>query len=283
MNTVMWEESSLSGHKNIISTVESSIRPTGNGIYEVLILMQYCKGHIIQSMNDRLNSGGFSEREVLKIFCDICEAVSRLHHCQTPIIHRDLKVENVLIESGGNHVLCDFGSATAKFYNPQVHGVKHVEEDIHKYTTLSYRAPEMIDLYSGKLISTKADIWSLGCLLYNLCFFKLPFGESSLAIQNGNFTVPDDSRYSKEMHGLIAFMLEVDPDKRPDIFQVSHVAFLLARRECPVPNLHLEVFGKGTVLGGRVTHHGVNLAIHNNLGVPSLRTEVLLPTASTIE
>lgn len=35
---------------------------------------------------------GFSENEVLQIFCDMCEAVSRLHHCQTPIIHRDLKV-----------------------------------------------------------------------------------------------------------------------------------------------------------------------------------------------
>lgn len=44
-------------------------------------------------MNDRIGVG-FSEREVLQIFCDICEAVSRLHHCQTPIIHRDLKVGN---------------------------------------------------------------------------------------------------------------------------------------------------------------------------------------------
>lgn len=34
----------------------------------------------------------FTEQEVLTIFCDTCEAVSRLHHCQTPIIHRDLKV-----------------------------------------------------------------------------------------------------------------------------------------------------------------------------------------------
>ena len=42
-------------------------------------------------MNDRLNVG-FSEKDVLKIFCDTCEAVARLHHCQTPIIHRDLKV-----------------------------------------------------------------------------------------------------------------------------------------------------------------------------------------------
>lgn len=45
-------------------------------------------------MNEKINSG-FSEKEVLKIFCDVCEAVARLHHCQTPIIHRDLKVGGV--------------------------------------------------------------------------------------------------------------------------------------------------------------------------------------------
>ena len=49
-------------------------------------------GSVIQLMNDRLSTG-FSEKEVLKIFCDVCEAVSRLHHCQTPILHRDLKVQ----------------------------------------------------------------------------------------------------------------------------------------------------------------------------------------------
>ena len=48
-------------------------------------------GHVLQMMNDRINSG-FSETEVLRIFCDICEAVARLHHNQPPIIHRDLKV-----------------------------------------------------------------------------------------------------------------------------------------------------------------------------------------------
>ena len=51
----------------------------------------WLSGCVINQMNDRLGVG-FSEQEVLRIFCDICEAVSRLHHCQTPIIHRDLKV-----------------------------------------------------------------------------------------------------------------------------------------------------------------------------------------------
>jgi AP2-associated kinase len=126
---------------------------------------------------------------------------SRLHHCQTPILHRDLKVENVLQSDNGDWILCDFGSATGKVLNPKTQGfvslkiitftlflttfcltilfiffrVALVEEEIKKYTTLSYRSPEMIDLYTlGQPITTKADIWSLGCFLYKLCFFSLP-------------------------------------------------------------------------------------------------------------
>lgn len=45
----------------------------------------------VEFIHFRLQSG-FTEKDILHIFCDICEAVSRLHHCQTPIIHRDLKV-----------------------------------------------------------------------------------------------------------------------------------------------------------------------------------------------
>ncbi|KAL5018506.1 hypothetical protein ScPMuIL_004228 [Solemya velum] len=227
----------LSGHRNIINFCDSSITMAPNKVYEVLILMQYCRGHVIQMMNERINSG-FSEKEVLRIFCDVCQAVSRLHHCQTPIIHRDLKVENILVADNGHYVLCDFGSATARILNPGQGNVSQIEEEIQKYTTLSYRAPEMIDLYGGKPITTKADIWALGCMLYKLCFFTLPFGESALAIQSGNFTVPDSSRYSKELHALIGYMLTVDPDRRPDIHQVTNLACKLASRECTVPNMN---------------------------------------------
>nr|XP_018905548.1 PREDICTED: serine/threonine-protein kinase sel-5 [Bemisia tabaci] len=229
--------SNLNGHKNLIGFVDSSITQQGNGVHEVLMLMPYCKTNLLSMMNAKLQSG-FTEAEVLKIFCDVCEAVSRLHHCQTPIIHRDLKVENILLNESGNYVLCDFGSATGKVLNPQVQNVASIQEEINKYTTLSYRAPEMVDLYSGKPITTKADVWALGCLLYKLCFFTLPFGESTLAIQSGQFTIPDNSPFSAKMHSLIRYLLEPDPDKRPDIFQASYVAFTIADKECPVQNLH---------------------------------------------
>ncbi|XP_018577181.1 AP2-associated protein kinase 1 [Anoplophora glabripennis] len=228
--------SSLSGHKNIIGYVDSSLTATGGGVYEVLLLMPYCPENVFGLMKAR-GKANFTEVEVLSIFCDICEAVSRLHHCKTPIIHRDLKVENILVRENGNYVICDFGSATARVLNPTEKGAAAVEEEIKRYTTLSYRSPEMVDMYSGKVISTKADIWALGCLLYKLCFFTLPFGESTLAIQSGNFSIPDYSRYSTGLHKLIKYMLEPDPDQRPDIYQVSCIAFQLLGKDNPVKNL----------------------------------------------
>ncbi|XP_053726435.1 AP2-associated protein kinase 1-like isoform X7 [Synchiropus splendidus] len=229
----------LVGHKNIVGFLDSSITAVGAGdVWEVLILMDFCRGgQVVNLMNQRLQTG-FTEAEVLQIFCDTCEAVSRLHQCKTPIIHRDLKVENILLHDRGHYVLCDFGSATNRFQNPQTEGVAVVEEEIKKYTTLSYRAPEMVNLYGGQTITTKADIWAMGCLLYKLCYFTLPFGESQVAICDGTFTIPDNSRYSQDMNCLIRYMLEPDPCMRPDIHQVSHFAFKLCRRECPVPNLH---------------------------------------------
>ncbi|KAM9742340.1 BMP-2-inducible protein kinase isoform 1-T1 [Dama dama] len=233
--TIMKE---LSGHKNIVGYLDCAVNSISDNVWEVLILMEYCRaGQVVNQMNKKLQTG-FTEAEVLQIFCDTCEAVARLHQCKTPIIHRDLKVENILLNDGGNYVLCDFGSATNKFLNPQKDGVNTVEEEIKKYTTLSYRAPEMINLYGGKPITTKADIWALGCLLYKLCFFTLPFGESQVAICDGSFTIPDNSRYSHNIHCLIRFMLEPDPERRPDIFQVSYFAFKFAKKDCPVSNIN---------------------------------------------
>ncbi|KAM9546780.1 AP2-associated protein kinase 1 isoform 6-T6 [Salvelinus alpinus] len=229
----------LVGHRNIVGFLDSSITAVGAGdVWEVLILMDFCRGgQVVNLMNQRLQTG-FTEAEVLQIFCDTCEAVACLHQCKTPIIHRDLKVENILLHDRGHYVLCDFGSATNRFQNPQTEGVPLVEEEIKKYTTLSYRAPEMINLYNGTVITTKADIWAMGCLLYKLCYFTLPFGESQVAICDGSFTIPDNSRYSPDMHCLIRYMLEPDPEKRPDIYQVSYFSFRLAGIECPIQNVH---------------------------------------------
>jgi AP2-associated kinase len=183
--------------------------------------------NVLQLMNSRLlQNKWFTHKEILDIFCDICEAVgmknvdskyrilinsARLHHSKTPVIHRDLKVENILIDRRTNigrpiYVLCDFGSATTKVLTKEHYTHAFMEEEIQRYTTLSYRSPEMIDLFTGIpiglwinivsllstiILDTKIDIWAMGILLYKLCYFALPFGESALAIQSGLFTFPE--------------------------------------------------------------------------------------------
>ncbi|XP_065834604.1 AP2-associated protein kinase 1-like [Oscarella lobularis] len=224
------------GHKNAVNYVDSDEMITGPGITEVLLLMDYCSGgHLVQQMNKRIGTG-FREAEILRIFSDVCEAVAKLHHRKPAIVHRDLKVENVLLGETGDYKLCDFGSATTLVVNPKDDGVTHVEDELQKFTTLAYRAPEMVDLYSGKLISSKADIWALGCLLYKLCFFTNPFGESILSICNGSFSFPEDSKYSSHLHSLIAYMLEPNPSKRPNIYQVAYFTFKMRALASPVPN-----------------------------------------------
>lgn len=169
-------------------------------------------------------------------------------------VNRDLnfssfQVENILISEAGTYLLCDFGSATTKVLSTELNGMSAlaIEEEIKRYTTLSYRSPEMVDVYSGKPITTKADIWALGCLLYRLCFLSLPFGESTLAIQNAQLTVPDNAeeRFSPKMLSLLGYLLTADPDLRPDIYQTSALVFSLAAETLkssntvisnPVPN-----------------------------------------------
>lgn len=196
----------MSDHKNILKYIDSSITKINEDIYEILILTKYYKsGHLVSFMNERLNIG-FNENEILKIFCDVCEGVSQLH--KLGIIHRDIKVENVLIDEFKdgtlNYILCDFGSSTNRILDTKLMNIQAISDELQKYTTLSYRSPEMIDLYSNRQITTKSDIWALGCLLFKICYFSLPFGESLLAIQEGRFFIPENSRYSKQLNSLIS-------------------------------------------------------------------------------
>jgi serine/threonine protein kinase len=70
-----------------------------------------------------------------------------------------LQIENILSDKHGNYILCDYGSCTVQSMHPETMGAAKCEDEIARFTTLPYRAPEMVSLYSGKTITTKADIW----------------------------------------------------------------------------------------------------------------------------
>uniref|UniRef100_A0A7E4W8I0 non-specific serine/threonine protein kinase n=1 Tax=Panagrellus redivivus TaxID=6233 RepID=A0A7E4W8I0_PANRE len=233
----------LNGHKNLIEFIDFQMTVSKAGVYDYMLLTVFYKTSVLQLINNRLLANKWLHvDEILDMFCDMCEAVGRLHHSKTPVIHRDLKVENVLIDQRVSnekptYVLCDFGSATTKVFSRETHSVEQIDEEIRRYTTLSYRAPEMIDLFGGVPIDTKSDIWALGVLLYKLCYFALPFGESTLAIQNGNFTFPDTPAIPEEVKAMINFLLTSSAAHRPNIYQTAYLAFSAANRKCPVYNI----------------------------------------------
>lgn len=158
-------------------------------------------------MNTRLKNR-LTEPEVLHIFNDVAEGVACMHYLQPPLLHRDLKVENVLIAVGSSrrYVLCDFGSSAAPRRTPPSNPAecRQIEEDVMRHTTLQYRSPEMVDVYRKIPIDEKSDIWALGVLLYKLCYYTTPFeDQGQLAILNATFTFPMYPEFSDRLKALI--------------------------------------------------------------------------------
>ncbi|KAL0087296.1 kinase-like domain-containing protein [Phycomyces blakesleeanus] len=234
----------LGEHKNITRYYESRIDVMPMGGFEALILMEYCPGGgVIDLMNRRLQQR-LTEPEIIKIFSDVCEALAYMHYCTPPVLHRDLKVENILILSQDHYKLCDFGSAALSRgnYVPTTIGeVQRLEEDIQRHTTLQYRAPEMIDIYQKRPINEKADIWALGVLLYKLCYYTTPFEEQGqLATLNARYTIPSQPAFSDKMRRLICSMLQEDQNHRPNIYQVMNSVCRMRGIECPIRNIYGE-------------------------------------------
>lgn len=204
----------LKGHRAIVTYIDSHASELRGGGYEVFLLMEYCNGGgLIDFMNTRLQHR-LTEPEILHIFADVAEGVACMHYLRPPLLHRDLKVENVLITAVGSvkkFKLCDFGSAAAPRGPPTTaHECRLIDEDVQKHTTMQYRSPEMVDVYRKQPIDEKSDIWALGVLLYKLCYYTTPFeDQGQLAILNASYKIPSYPAFSDRLKGLIGRQLSV--------------------------------------------------------------------------
>ncbi|OAL35713.1 hypothetical protein AYO20_05094 [Fonsecaea nubica] len=233
----------LRGQKHIVKYIDSHASQLKGGGYEVFLLMEFCQGGgLIDFMNTRLQNR-LTEPEILKIFTDVAEGVACMHYLKPPLMHRDLKVENVLIATSGSsriYKLCDFGSAApARPAATTAAEGRLIEDDINRHTTLQYRSPEMIDVYRKQPIDEKSDIWALGVFLYKLCYYTTPFEEvGQMAILNAKFKFPGYPRFSDQLKLLIASMLRERPTDRPNIYQVLQKACQLDGRDLKFENIY---------------------------------------------
>ncbi|KAG7664835.1 AKL1 [[Candida] subhashii] len=206
--------------RNIVKYFDSHAERLPNGTYQVLVLMELCPNKsLLDYMNAHIKTK-LAEHEILSVMLDIAQGIYEMHKLK--LIHRDIKIENVLIDAKHRFKVCDFGSTTVPIMPPQdQQQFAFLSHDILYHTTPQYRAPEMIDLYRGLPIDEKSDVWALGCFLYKLCYFTTPFeANGDIAILHASFQFPPKPKFSGDLKNLIIIMLQENPIFRPNIVQV---------------------------------------------------------------
>jgi len=129
------------------------------------LVMEYVDGKPIDRYCDEHR---LTVRQRLALFRKVCAAVSSAH--RNLIIHRDLKPSNILVDGEGEPKLLDFG--IAKSLEPQSdEGETVLTAPAARFLTPEYASPEQI---AGKPLTTAADVYSLGVLLYSLLTGRLP-------------------------------------------------------------------------------------------------------------
>ncbi|NXS78630.1 NEK3 kinase, partial [Erpornis zantholeuca] len=188
-------------HPNIVAFKESF--ETDGHLY---IVMEYCdNGDLMQRIKHQAGNL-FPEDMILHWFVQMCLAVKHIHDKR--VLHRDIKSKNVFLTQSGKVKLGDFGSARL-LAHPMLYACTYVG-------TPYYVPPE---IWESLPYNNKSDIWSLGCILYELCTLKHPFQANSwkhliLKICKGSYD-PLPSHYSYELRYLIKQMFKINPQNRP--------------------------------------------------------------------
>ncbi|KAM3851025.1 LOW QUALITY PROTEIN: serine/threonine-protein kinase Nek5 [Vipera latastei] len=200
-------------HPNIVAFYTSLQEK--NNLY---IMMEYCNGGDLMKRINMQRGVLFDEDKILGWFVQIALGLKHIH--DRKILHRDIKTQNIFLSNNGKTAkLGDFGIArmlnnTMDFASTCV-------------GTPYYLSPEICE---NKPYNNKTDIWSLGCVLYELCTLKHPFEGNNLPqlimkICRGHF-IPVSVKYSSDLRLLISQLFRTSPRDRPSINSILKKAFL---------------------------------------------------------
>ncbi|XP_077473760.1 serine/threonine-protein kinase Nek5 [Stigmatopora argus] len=200
-------------HDNIVAFIHS-FQDRGS----LYIVMEYCDGGDLMMKINTQKGVFFTEQQILAWFVQICLGLKHIH--DRKILHRDIKSQNIFLAEGDVKIkLGDFGIARTL-----THTLELAKTCVG---TPLYLSPEICE---NRPYNNKTDIWSLGCVLYELCTLRHPFEGSSLSqllskICRGRYN-PVSARYSHDLRQLITHLFKVNPRERPSVSSVLQRPFL---------------------------------------------------------
>ncbi|XP_023830258.1 serine/threonine-protein kinase Nek2 [Salvelinus sp. IW2-2015] len=208
-------------HPNIVRYYDRIIDRTNTTLY---IVMEHCEGGDLSSLITRcIKERRYLEEEfIMRVMAQLTLALKDCHRRSNggaTVLHRDLKPANIFLDVKQNVKLGDFG--LARILN---HDTSFAKTFVG---TPYYMSPEQINRMS---YNEKSDIWSLGCLLYELCALSPPFtayNQKELAekIREGKFRrIP--YRYSEELNTLLSRMLHLKDYLRPSVESILQSSLL---------------------------------------------------------
>lgn len=205
--------------------------------------------------NYLLRHGPLPVEKVKRIFSQVVGAVAYVH--SKSCVHRDLKLENILLDKHENVKLCDFG------FTREYEGKASYLQTF--CGTICYSAPEMLkgEKYAGE----KVDVWSLGIILYALLAGELPYDDDDDQVTKNRILSEGptyNDKFTDDAKALINLLLSKRPLIRPSLEEILAHAFLseyapeqLAILKIPQPSPFTTPLEKTTLQ--RMKSAGVNI------------------------